>query len=81
MYIKYNNRFTALSLGLLRWASTRRKIHPLIIMLIINQPLSASSIHYDSLFNLRAWQSICTAYLQVLFDLPLGLQTGLQTST
>ena len=27
----------------------------------------------SSLFNLRAWQSLCTIYLQVLFGLPLGL--------
>ena len=28
----------------------------------------------SSLFNLRAWQSFCTTSLQVIFDLPLGLE-------
>jgi len=30
-----------------RWASTRRNFHPLTPILIINHPLSASSIYYD----------------------------------
>jgi len=28
----------------------------------------------SSLFNLHAWQSFCTAFVQVLFGLPLGLE-------
>jgi len=56
------------------WAGTRRNIHPLTPTLVINHPLSASSIYYDpwhpSHFNLRAWQSFCTTALQVLFGLP-----------
>jgi len=29
------------------WASTRRNIHPLTVIMVINQPLSSSSIYYD----------------------------------
>jgi len=59
-----------------RWASTRRNIHPLTPIVVINHTLSASSIYYSmasSLFNLRAWQSFSTNSLQVFFGLPLGL--------
>jgi len=41
-----NNRFTALCPGLPGWAGTRRNIHPPTILIII-QPLSASSSYYD----------------------------------
>jgi len=41
-----NNCFTALCPGLPGWASTRRNIHPLTILIII-QSLSASSIYHD----------------------------------
>jgi len=40
-----NNRFTALCPGLPGWASTRRNIHPPIILIII-QTLSTSSMYY-----------------------------------
>jgi len=43
----YYNRFTALCPGLPGWAGTRRNIHPLTPIQIINHPLSASSIYYD----------------------------------
>jgi len=39
--------FTDLCLGLPGWASTRRNIHPLTPILIINHPLPASSIYCD----------------------------------
>ena len=37
----YYDRFTGLCLGLPRWAGTRRNIHPLTPIVIINHPLSA----------------------------------------
>jgi len=44
-----NNSFTALCPGLPGWAGTRRNIHPLTPILIINYPLSsASSIYYNN---------------------------------
>jgi len=43
----YYNRFTALCLEVHGWADTRRNIHPLAILIII-QPLSTSSIYHDS---------------------------------
>jgi len=42
-----NNHFMALCPGLPRWAGTRRNIHPLTPILIINHPLSVTSIYYD----------------------------------
>jgi len=39
---------TTLCLGLPGWASTRRNIHPLTPILIINHPLSTSSIYYNT---------------------------------
>ena len=38
-------------------------------VLVINPPLSASSIYYDPsfLFNLRTWRSFCTTSVHVLF--------------
>ena len=49
-------------------------------VMIIIQPLS-SFFHLlrsiaSSLFNLRAWQSFCTTSFQVLFGLPLGLESS-----
>jgi len=67
-----NNHFMALCLGLLGWAGTRRNIHPLTPFLIINRPLSASSIHcdpwhppcsismLDSLFHNLSPSSLCS---------------------
>jgi len=56
------------------WAGTRINIHPLTPIVVINRPLSASSIYYDP------WHPPCSIHapdnltLQVFFGLPLGLQ-------
>jgi len=42
-----NNYFTTLCLGPPEWAGTRRNIHPLTPILIINHLLSVSSIYYN----------------------------------
>jgi len=68
-------QLSALCLGQPGWASPRRNIHALTPIVIINHPLSASSIFYDS------WHPPCSVYvpdslfhnLQVFFGLPLGL--------
>ena len=63
----YYNRFTALCPGLPGWAGTRRNIHPLTPILIINQPLSASSTYYDS------QHPSCSIYvLDILFAQPFS---------
>jgi len=58
------------------WAGTTRNIHPLTPIVVINHPLSASSIFYDP------WHPPCSVYipdsfstisLQVFFGLHLGL--------
>jgi len=51
------------------WADARRNIHSLIPIVVINHPLTASSIYYDP------WHPSCsiTISLQVFFCLPLGL--------
>jgi len=53
--------------GLPGWAGSRRNIHSLIPILIINHPLSASShllpFIASSLFNLHAWRAFCTTSL------------------
>jgi len=64
----YYNRFTALCPGLPGWAGTRRNIHPLTYP--DHYPTFVSFFHLlwstaSSLFNLRAWQSFCTASVQV----------------
>jgi len=46
-YNYYYCHFTALCSGLPGWASTRRNIHPLTPIMIIDHSLSASSIYYD----------------------------------
>ena len=59
----------AFCLGLPRWVSTRRNVHPLTVtpILIINHPLSSSSICYDS------WHPSCSIYmLDSLFAQPLS---------
>jgi len=58
----------ALCLGLPGWAGTRRNIHPLKPILIINHHLSASSIYCDP------WHSLCSIYvLESLFVQPLSI--------
>ena len=56
---------------------TRRNIYLLTPIVVINHPLSASSILLwsmaSSLFKLRACQSFSTISLQVFFGLPFGL--------
>ena len=55
------------------WAGTRRNIHPLTPVVVINRPFSVVHLLRSmaaSLFNPRAWQSFSTISLQ---DLPLGL--------
>jgi len=44
-------------LGQRGWAGTRRNIHPLIPIVVINHPLSASSIYYDP------WHPPCSIYV------------------
>ena len=39
------------------WAGTRRNIHPLTPIVVINHPLSASSIYYDP------WHPPCSVYV------------------
>jgi len=58
--------FTVLCLGLPGWAGTRRNIHPLTPILIINHPLSVSSIYYSH---------PCSILLrtQLLYNLPLTI--------
>jgi len=54
-----NNHFTprwTLS-GTTGWASSRRNIHPLTPIVVINHPLCASSIVYDS------WRRYCSIYM------------------
>ena len=65
-YCYYN-----LCLGLPRWASTRRNIHPLTYP--DDHPTFISFFHLlrsiaSSLFKLRAWQSFCTTSLRTLSD-------------
>ena len=43
--------------GITRWAGTRRNIHPLTPIMIINHPLSASSIFYNP------WHPLCSIYV------------------
>ena len=40
-----------------RWAGTRRNIHPLTPIVVINRPLSASSIYYNP------WHPPCSTYM------------------
>ena len=51
------NCFTALCPGLPRWAGTRRNIHPLTPILVINHHLSSSSIYYNP------WHFLCSIYV------------------
>jgi len=39
------------------WAGTTRNIHPLTPIVVVNHPLSASSIYYDS------WHPFCSIYM------------------
>jgi len=62
-----NNCFMALCPGLHKQAGIRRNIHPLIPILIINHPLSASSIYYNPQHH------FCSIYvLDSLFAPPLS---------
>jgi len=56
---KLHNRFTAFGFcpGQPGWAGTRRNIHPLAPIMVINHPLSASSIYYDP------WHPLCSIYV------------------
>jgi len=59
-HIHTHNHFTALwILSRTTWGSQypRRNIHPLTPIMVINQPLSASSISYDP------WQPLCSIYV------------------
>jgi len=58
------------------WAGTRRNIHPLTLIVVINHPNLLSHLlrsMASSVFNPRALQSFSTISLQVFFGLPLGL--------
>jgi len=50
-------RLSALCPGQPGWASTRRNIHPLTPIVVISQPLSASSIYYNP------WHPPCSIYM------------------
>jgi len=54
-----NNRFLALGFcpGQPGWASTRKNIHPLTPIVVINHPLFTSSIYYDP------WHPPCSIYM------------------
>jgi len=73
--LKYNNkqhRFMALCPGLPGWASTRRNIHPLTLLLITNHPLSASSIYCHMIHSILPVQFTClTVFLHNLSPNPL----------
>jgi len=59
-YFYYYYCFTAHCLGLFGWSSARRNIHPLTPMLIIDRPLSASSIYCNP------WHPSSSMYLYAL---------------
>ena len=60
-------RLSGFCSGQPRWASTRRNIHPLTPIVVINHPLSASSIYYDP------WHPRYSIYvLDSLFVQPLS---------
>ena len=50
-------RLSGLCPGQPAWAGTRRNIHPLTPIVVINHPLSASSIFYNS------WHPPCSIYV------------------
>ena len=56
------------------WVAARRNIHPLTPILVINHPLSASSIYYDPWHPVKfTYLTVFSHNLQVFFGLPLGL--------
>ena len=59
--------------GQLRWAGTRRNIHPLTLIVVINHPYLLSLLRSmaSSLFNPHAWRSFSTISVQVFFGLAL----------
>jgi len=70
---------TALYLKLPRWAGTRRNIHPLTSVLIINRPLSTSSAMIHSILFVKF---IClTVLFHNLCPGPLWSVFGLEPST
>jgi len=72
-----NNHFMALYLGLPGWADTRRNILQLTPIMIINHPLSTSSIF---LYSILPVQSAClTVFLHNLFPSPLWSTSGYRT--
>jgi len=78
VYYYYYSRFAAHFPGLPVWAGTRSNIHPLTYP--DHHPTFISFFRVlqsiaSSLLNVRAWQSFCTTCLQVLFGLPLGLDS------
>jgi len=69
-------RLYGFCLGQPRWAGTRRNIHPLTPIVVINCPLSTSSIQHDPWHpscSVHAPDSLFPQSLQVFFGLPLGL--------
>jgi len=62
-------------LGQTGWACTRRNIHSLTLIVVIDHPLSASSISYDGILPVQLTCStvFSTISLQVFFGLSLGL--------
>ena len=59
--------------------SRYQKKHSYTQTYLDHQPSFISFLHLlqsiaSSLFTLRAWQSLCTTSLQILFGLPLGLE-------
>jgi len=50
-------RLSGLYPGQCSWAGTRRNIHSITPIMVINRPLSASSIYYDP------WHPLCSIYV------------------
>ena len=60
-------RLSGLCPGQPGWAGTRRNIHPLTPIVVINHPLSASSIYHNP------WHPLCSIYMPALY--PQSLST------
>ena len=71
-----HNRFT-LCPGLPGWAGSRRNIHPVTLLLLINHPyqLPPSTTNHSIIpAQSTCLQSLCTTSNHVLFGLPLGME-------
>ena len=80
-----HDHLMALCPGLPGSAGTKRNIHPLAPLLLINHPYhlptsTTNTFCASSLLNPRTWQSLCTTCNHVLFGVPLGLQPTISYS-